>query len=343
MKESIHPFDARRHRAQVVELWQCVFAYNSPHNAPQLAIDKKLAVGDGLFFVAEVGRKVVGSVMAGYDGHRGWIYSLAVLPQYRRSCLGTRLMRHAEERLRLLGCLKINLQIMHGNEGVAAFYHKLGYQTEQRISMGKKLPENIRRAEAATPNADFVDLPAFSNQAIRPLRVSRYSIRRAREQDSAELARLAGQLGYPASGKKLRKRLQRLMASASDVVFVAASANGGLVGWVHGVLSQFLESDYRVEVAGLVVDERFHRRGIGRDLLRQVEAWAREHGAEQASVRCRTTREEAHQFYESLGYNETKTQIVFRKSLAQQPKRRAGTSRAQSLKRAIRRQRPACL
>src|SRR5579862_8860983 len=122
MKESIHPFDARRHRAQVVELWQHVFSYDSPHNAPQLAIDKKLAVGDGLFFVAEIGGEVVGTVMAGYDGHRGWIYSLAVLPEYRSRGLGTRLMRYAEERLRLLGCLKINLQILQGNEGVAAFY-----------------------------------------------------------------------------------------------------------------------------------------------------------------------------------------------------------------------------
>lgn len=336
MKGCIHPFDAQRHRAQVVELWQRVFAYTSPHNAPQLAIDKKLAVGDGLFFVAEINSKVVGSVMAGYDGHRGWIYSLAVLPQYRRSGLGTRLMRHAEERLRLLGCLKINLQIVHGNEAVTAFYHKLGYETEQRMSMGKKLPENIRRAEAAAPNANSaVSLAAFVNKAIRPLRVSRYSIRRAREQDSAELARLAGQLGYPASGKKLRRRLQRLLASASDAVFVAELADGGLVGWVHGVLSQFLESDYRVEIAGLVVDERFHRRGIGRDLVQQVEAWALEHGAEQASVLCRTTRTKAHRFYEGLGYIQTKTQIVFRKPLAQRLKRRARTSPPRPLNRAI--------
>jgi ribosomal protein S18 acetylase RimI-like enzyme len=114
-----------------------------PHNAPKFSIDKKLAFGDRLFFVAEVGGKVVGSVMAGYDGHRGWIYSLAVLPEYRKRGLGSRLMRHAEEHLTVLGCPKINLQIMQGNEGVEAFYRKLGYQTEPRISMGKKIPENI--------------------------------------------------------------------------------------------------------------------------------------------------------------------------------------------------------
>ena len=142
-----------------------------------------------------------------------------------------------------------------------------------------------------------------------------FSIRRAGEQDCAELARLAGQLGYAASEDAMRKRLQRLLASSTDAVFVSDAADGGLVGWIHGILSQVLESDYRVEIAGLVVDERFQRRGVGRALVEQVEHWAAENGVEQASVRCRTTRAEAHQFYRSLGYTQAKTQIVFRKSL----------------------------
>ena len=68
--------------------------------------------------------------------------------------------------------------------------------------------------------------------------MSRYSIRLAHDQDCAEIARLASQLGYPASGDAMRIRLQRLLASANDVVFVAESAEGGLVGWIHGVVSQ---------------------------------------------------------------------------------------------------------
>ena len=147
----------------------------------------------------------------------------------------------------------------------------------------------------------------------------RYSIRKAREEDCAEVAQLASQLGYPASDDAMRIRIRRLLASSSDVVFVAEAADGGLVGWIHGVLSQFLESDIRVEIAGLVVDERCHRRGVGRDLVTQVEDWAVESGVGQASVRCRTTRSEAHRFYQSLGYAQAKTQIVFRKSLTQWP------------------------
>jgi ribosomal protein S18 acetylase RimI-like enzyme len=145
MKATIRNF-ATADRSQLAELWQRVFAYEAPHNAPELAIDKKLAVKDGLLFVAEIESKVVGSILAGYDGHRGWLYSLAVLPEYRRRGLGFRLVRHAEDHLRALGCLKINLQILKGNQAVESFYRKLGYETEPRISMGKKLPENIKRA-----------------------------------------------------------------------------------------------------------------------------------------------------------------------------------------------------
>src|SRR5512139_1752686 len=150
MSETIGEFQPRTHRTQVVELWQRVFGYESAHNAPQFVIDKKLAANDGLLFVVEVEGKVAGTIMAGYDGHRGWIYSLAVLPEYRGRGLGSRLLRHAETRLKRLGCPKINLQIMKGNEAVEAFYHKLGYQTEQRISMGKKIPENITGAQTGS-------------------------------------------------------------------------------------------------------------------------------------------------------------------------------------------------
>lgn len=144
-----------------------------------------------------------------------------------------------------------------------------------------------------------------------------YRIRQAQEQDCAEIANLAGQLGYPASSEVMRLRLQRLLTSSSDVVFVARADPGSeLIGWIQGSLTQYLESDYRVEIAGLIVDERFRRNGIGRCLVTRVEEWAAERGAVQASVRCRTTRPEARLFYESLGYTPVKTQVAFRKPLS---------------------------
>lgn len=138
------PFDAECHQQAVISLWEGVFGYPDPRNDPALAIAKKVAISDGLFFVAEdPGGAVVGTVMAGYDGHRGWIYSLAVDPGSRGEGIGSALMSHVEGRLRDLGCVKINLQILEGNSGVVDFYEKLGYTREPRISMGKSLPENF--------------------------------------------------------------------------------------------------------------------------------------------------------------------------------------------------------
>jgi ribosomal protein S18 acetylase RimI-like enzyme len=153
MNEIIQKFDVLRHKEQLVKLWQRVFGYANAHNAPEFVIEKKLAAGDGLLSVALDGEKVVGSIMAGYDGHRGWIYSVAVLPGHRKRGLGSRLVRYAEEQLKSLGCPKINLQIMNGNEEVQAFYRKLGYETELRISMGKKIQSNIGNAgTGVSPN-----------------------------------------------------------------------------------------------------------------------------------------------------------------------------------------------
>lgn len=139
----VRGYDDGIHRVQVMGLWKRVFGYPDPRNDPALVIDKKLAAGDGLLFVAEEDREVVGTVMAGYDGHRGWIYSMAVKPERRCEGIGTRLLERAEGELRTLGCVKINLQISGTNEGVERFYVKNGYRTEDRTSMGKEIPENI--------------------------------------------------------------------------------------------------------------------------------------------------------------------------------------------------------
>ena len=139
-------FDNLRHRKQVVKLWQDVFGYGRGRHCPELAIDKKMAAKDGLFFVAINQQIVVGTIMAGYDGHRGWIYSLAVLPTHRKKGVGSALLTFAEKRLSSLGCMKINLQVGDGNETVQRFYQANGYLTEKRISMGKLLKENIEDA-----------------------------------------------------------------------------------------------------------------------------------------------------------------------------------------------------
>jgi ribosomal protein S18 acetylase RimI-like enzyme len=145
-KITITFFSNVAHREQVVALWHMVFGYETAHNRPALAIDKKVAADDGLFFVALADSEVVGTVMAGYDGHRGWIYSVAISPAHQRRGIGSQLVRFAERALADRGCMKVNLQIAEGNESVAAFYATLGFSVEKRVSMGKRLPENIPSA-----------------------------------------------------------------------------------------------------------------------------------------------------------------------------------------------------
>ncbi len=123
----------------VIALWNEVLPDAAPHNDPATAIRKKVAVERDLFLVAEVDGAVVGTVMGGYDGHRGWIYAVAVDSRHRHRGIGTALIRRLEAALSESGCLKVNLQIRASNGEVIAFYERLGYVVEERVSMGKRL------------------------------------------------------------------------------------------------------------------------------------------------------------------------------------------------------------
>lgn len=122
----------------LISLWEEVFPNAAPHNQPARVIEAKLAVDD-LIFVADQDGLILGACQAGYDGHRGWLYGVAVAPDQRRRGIGTGLVEFALEALSQLGCGKVNLQIRSGNTPVAEFYHKLGFQVEERLSMGRHL------------------------------------------------------------------------------------------------------------------------------------------------------------------------------------------------------------
>src|SRR5690349_4496617 len=105
-------------KSAVVALWQDALADAAPHNDPALAIRKKVEAGGDLFLVAEVGGAVAGTVMGSYDGHRGWVYSVAVREQFRRQGFGRALVRRLEAALAERGCLKVNLQVRTTNAAV---------------------------------------------------------------------------------------------------------------------------------------------------------------------------------------------------------------------------------
>ena len=138
----IRVFDERDTQA-VLALWaQTLSEYATspkPQRDPRLSIRNKLAMQPELFFVGLLNERLIGTVMAGYDGHRGWMYSLAVAEDQRGNGYGRALVEHAERALASIGCPKLNLQIMANKPETQAFYAKLGYQMDEVVSFGKRL------------------------------------------------------------------------------------------------------------------------------------------------------------------------------------------------------------
>ncbi len=120
-------------------LWRTVFPESPPWNESNADIQRKLAVQPELFLVAADDGRIVGTAMAGYDGHRGWLHLVAVLPEMQRRGIGRALMAEAERRLAARGCPKLNVQVRGTNRDVVAFYEKLGFTVEDCLSLGKGL------------------------------------------------------------------------------------------------------------------------------------------------------------------------------------------------------------
>ena len=125
----------------VVALWHEAFPDNSPWNVPENDIKRKLNVQRELFLVAEIKEEIIGTAMAGFDGHRGWVYYVAVRKKHRRRGIGKALMQRVEKGLIDIGCSKLNLQVRASNNEVVEFYKRLGYNVEDRVSMGKLLTQ----------------------------------------------------------------------------------------------------------------------------------------------------------------------------------------------------------
>ena len=127
--------------AQVIDVWRAC-GLTRPWNDPARDIARKKEVRPDLFLVAEDEGTIVGTVMAGYEGHRGWINYLGVLPARQRTGIARALMEEAERRLRALGCPKINLQVRSDNEQALAFYARIGFQQDPVLSLGKRLVQD---------------------------------------------------------------------------------------------------------------------------------------------------------------------------------------------------------
>lgn len=140
-------------------------------------------------------------------------------------------------------------------------------------------------------------------------------IRNFEIEDLCEIARLTKQLGYPTSIQSILPRLQRLQNNSDHRIWVAEDEKLGVIAWMHLRIDLTLASDAKIEVVGLVVDERKRGQGIGRLLMKEAEKFARDLDYKIVRLRTNIARDDAHKFYERLGYNLKKTSHMFVREL----------------------------
>jgi len=126
------------YREALIELWKkCNLIV--PQNDPIEDIQRKLEFQPDLLFIALLDGKLIGSVMAGYEGHRGWLNYLAVLPDYQKRGYGRKLVEKAIAELEELGCMKLNVQVRESNISAVRFYERLGFRDDHVVSLGLRL------------------------------------------------------------------------------------------------------------------------------------------------------------------------------------------------------------
>lgn len=138
--------------AAVIALWrECDLT--RPWNDPRADIARKLTEQPELFLVGTLGAELVATAMVGFDGHRGWVYYLAVSPAHRRRAYGRSLMQEAERLLVERGCPKLNLLVRSSNVEVIEFYRRLGYLPDEVVSLGKRLIHDQPPHPSSEPGA----------------------------------------------------------------------------------------------------------------------------------------------------------------------------------------------
>lgn len=139
-------------------------------------------------------------------------------------------------------------------------------------------------------------------------------IRIAEINDSEFITELSNQLGYESQNVDIQNRLKQILANIDNCVYVAIE-NGKIVGWIHGFFSYRIESEFFVEIGGLVVDKNYRKNGIGKKLVDKVIEWSKSKNCEKVRVRCNVIRKESHKFYENIGFEMNKEQKIFNKQV----------------------------
>ena len=148
----------------------------------------------------------------------------------------------------------------------------------------------------------------MTNQSI-------FSVRPVGVKDASEICLLADQLGYPDTLDAVKTRLEIILTNPNQAVFVIEMNGGKVVGYVHVVRQVYVEAGTLVELGGLVIHANFRHMGLGKLLIAEAEKWTHEKGCHTIRLRSNIIRSEAHNFYRNLGFEITKTQHTFIKTL----------------------------
>ena len=137
-------------------------------------------------------------------------------------------------------------------------------------------------------------------------------IRKIQEGDAPRIVELNQELGYRTSSFLVERQLNTILNDRNHYGYIAITENQ-IVGYIHGFISIRLTTEPFAEIGGLIIDERYRKRGIGRILVDHMEQKINE--VEKFRVRCNVKRSSAHEFYLALNYQESKEQKVFERKL----------------------------
>ena len=260
----------------VVALWErCGLV--RPWNDPRKDIRRKMQVRPDLFLVGAHEGEIVACVMAGYEGHRGWLSYLGVDPRFQRRGFGREIVAAAEGLLREAGCPKINLQVRSANREVIAFYKRVGYGIDDVVSLGKRLEQD-------GPASAVPELTISADDPVGTI---------AQALVDALCGEMAGRYGFAPSPFSMAE------LTTEGAVFLVARLDGQAVG-----CAALRRLDEQMgELKRMFVSPEARRRGIARRLLVEVERFARQFGYKIIRLETGTLQPEAQGLYQSLGYH----------------------------------------
>jgi len=140
-------------------------------------------------------------------------------------------------------------------------------------------------------------------------------IRQAEIKDAQKIAILSEQLGYSLTNQQVKQRLAKIQSNDAHIFYVATLADEDVIGWVHAYICDLIIMPTQALLFGLVVDENYRHNGIGHALMQKIEQWAYLAGCEGVILRSNVKRQEAHLFYEKIGYTTIKQSLTFHKKL----------------------------